>query len=218
MSASETVYLLHGLCRTSPSMWLLGRRLRRAGYRTHLFSYLSFRGTVQRHAGKLRQFIDSQQQRHGDTRFHLVGHSLGALVSRYYACHFASAQLQRLVMLAPPNKPATLANRLQHHWFYRAITGAAGQQLADTEFYQQAFPSCQHEVGVIAGRRKRHEGAARMPSGGDDYIVTVEETKFEEMKDWIAICSGHTFIMYRRDTFELVLHFLKHGNFSAANF
>lgn len=76
---SEAVVLIHGLYLHSFCMELLARRLRRAGYRTILFSYPSLGKTVPDSAQMLAQRLMGLEL----PVVHFIAHSLGGLVVRY---------------------------------------------------------------------------------------------------------------------------------------
>jgi pimeloyl-ACP methyl ester carboxylesterase len=219
MSPKEKIILLHGLGRTPLSMLLLAWRLRQCGYEVFNFGYASmFRG-IPEHAEKLKRYIEKKLQERGVGPFYLVGHSLGSLVARYYAGHFPSPHLKRLVMLAPPNQSPRLVHWLQGkvllRQFFRLITGKSGQQIGDPKFYEENFPPCNYPVGVIAGDCFRGDPHLPVYNQPNDLILGVDETKFKTMTSWVSIHSGHTFIMDHRQTAQLVVCFLRNGDFNS---
>lgn len=210
---NEVVILLHGLGRSRLSMMLLAYRLKKSGYQVLNFGYFSLRGTIRQHAEKLSKFIARHHQLIDNHPFHLVGHSLGCVVARYYAGHCPSPLLRRIVMLAPPNRPPRLAQFLRNFFLYRWLTGQVGQELADDEFYADNLPVCRYEIGIVAGKLGNGKPHARVFRQAHDFILNIDETRLQEMRDWIVISSSHTFIMNRRQTFELVQRFLQCGHF-----
>src|SRR5688500_3170801 len=76
----ELVFLVHGMGRTPLSMFLLGRRLERAGYRVASFGYLSTTGTVADLGAALARRVEAMA---GEApAVHFVGHSLGNIIVR----------------------------------------------------------------------------------------------------------------------------------------
>ena len=101
----ETVLLVHGVLMTARVMAVLARRLRGCGYRTQLFDYPTRRRSLRENAESLARFVEGLDA----DRIHLVGHSMGGLISaRYLLDHqgeFAGAALSgaALEMSEPPS-------------------------------------------------------------------------------------------------------------------
>jgi hypothetical protein len=194
----DLVVLVHGLGRTPLSMWLLGRRLERAGYRVGHFGYVSLHGRVAGIGAGLGEWVERVQ---GDApRVHYVGHSLGCIVVRWMLSHARPARSGRVVMLAPPNRGSAAADR----WARRI---------------GWAVPSL-HELATVEGSTAR---SLRLPEAVDvgviaglrDAKVRVEETHLEGERDHTVVSSRHSFIMNRRDVHRLVCRFLASGRFGA---
>ncbi|PIP83937.1 MAG: hypothetical protein CO113_02180 [Elusimicrobia bacterium CG_4_9_14_3_um_filter_62_55] len=203
---AETVYLLHGMGRTRASMLLLSLRLEKAGYRTVNFRYSQTTHSLDEITERL---LESVERDAGGGKYHLIGHSLGNIVIRNGFKTGFPPGLGRIVMLAPPNRPAALAARFKGNVLYHWITGDSGQKLSEAEFYD-SLPVPSAEFAVIAGTR----GTTLLSGAPNDGIVLVESTKLAGMKDFAELRHAHTFIMNARDTFELCRRFLSVGTFS----
>jgi pimeloyl-ACP methyl ester carboxylesterase len=192
----ELVVLVHGLGRTPLSMWLLGRRLERAGFRVGHFGYVSVGGRVAGIGAGLAEWVARVR---GDApRVHFVGHSLGGIVVRWLLSHARPARCGRVVMLAPPNQGAAAADR-----WARAL-GWAVPYLHEIRTHEQSTARSLRlpegvDVGVIAGER--------------DGKVQVAETHLEGERDHAVVPGFHSFIMNRRDVHALVCRFLARGRF-----
>jgi hypothetical protein len=147
-------------------------------------------------------------ERVGTPTYHLIGHSLGNVIIRNGFRKSYRGGLKRIVMLAPPNRPARLAQALEDNPLYEWITGDSGQKLADHDFYE-VLPVPNVEFGVIAGN-KGQRISFEEPNDG---VVLVESTKLEGMSDWIVLDRIHTFIMNAEETFEYSRRFLETGSF-----
>jgi hypothetical protein len=202
----EAVVLLHGMGRSWISMSLLGHRLKRRGYETHLFGYRPRRPTLDDLSLSLRRFV---VERVRAEVYHFIGHSLGNVIVRNGFREGFRPGLGRMVMLAPPNRPARLAANLRDNRVFRYWTGDSGQKLADPEFYR-TLPVPQVEFGVIVGDRG-HQIGFEEPNDG---VVSVEGAKLEGMSDFIVLHHTHTLIMMARDTAELCHRFLSSGRFT----
>jgi pimeloyl-ACP methyl ester carboxylesterase len=152
---------------------------------------------------------------------HFVGHSLGNLVIRRYLTDRDKArpeargpQLGRIVMLAPPNQGAQIAEQLHDNKLFQLIFGVSGNQLSGQwgKVEQRlAIPTC--PFGIIAGGRGDEGVNNPMLSGDDDFIVTVEETRLAGAADFLVVPALHTFIMDDPAVRESTLRFLQHGYF-----
>lgn len=200
-----TIVLLHGQGRTRLSMVVLGKRFRSAGYQTMNFPYNQMTDSLDEISDQLIEFIAKKAK---STNYHLIGHSLGNIIIRNAFRKDYPDGLGKIVMLAPPNQPAHLAQRLKKNPIYRLFTGDSGQKLSEEQFYR-ALPTPRVPFGVIAGDK----GQSLTFSEPNDGVVTVESTKLEGMADWILLHHGHTFIMNCKDTFEHCERFIELGRF-----
>lgn len=205
--AQETVVLLHGMGRTRVSMAVLQKRLAGAGYETLNFPYGQTRASLDELSGDLAAFLN---ERVATPRYHLVGHSLGNIIVRHAMRKSLRPGLGRVVMLAPPNRPARLAKMLRDNGLYRVLMGDSGQKLGDDAFYA-TLPAPSVEFGVIAGDK----GQGMTFSEPNDGLVEVDGTRLEGMKDFAVVHHTHTFLMNAPDTFALCRRFLETGRFAA---
>lgn len=200
----ETVFLIHGMGRSRLSMSLLGARLRREGFRTVNVPYSQTTASF----GEISAALRRRAAAAGGGRYHLVGHSLGAVVIREGFREGYPPGLGRVVMLAPPNSPPHLALKLGSFAPYRWLCGDSGRKLADPAFYA-ALPVPAAEFAVLAGDR----GSRLNSEEPNDGVVTVAETRLEGMKAFKVLRRTHTFLMNAPETAPLVASFLKTGSF-----
>jgi pimeloyl-ACP methyl ester carboxylesterase len=202
----ETVVLLHGMGRSRLSMLVLKSRLEKAGYAVLNFPYAPPLETLDAITRDLDLFLREKVR---TDCYHLVGHSLGNIVIRNAFKHEMKPGLGRVVMLAPPNRPAYLAAELKDVDVYKWLTGDSGQKLSSEEFYR-TLPVPDVAFGIIAGDR----GQRFTFDEPNDGIITVESTKLDGMKDWILLHHTHTFMMNSKDTAAQCIHFLQTGAFA----
>jgi triacylglycerol lipase len=193
----ELVVLVHGLARTPLSMFVLGRRLERAGYRVGHFGYVSVGGGVAALGPGLAAWVRRVQ---GDaSRVHYVGHSLGCIVIRWLLAHARPPRSGRVVMLAPPNQGAAAADRWAR-WLGWAVPHLHDLGTHEGSVARSLRLPADVDVGVIAGER--------------DGTVRVEETHLEGERDHVLVPCQHTFIMNRADVHRMVCRFLHDGRFA----
>lgn len=219
----RVVLVLHGLGRSRASMAGLVQHLEEAGDWTVLnVSYASTRASLADHAASLARVI---RQLEGVEEIYFVAHSMGNLVVRHLLYDQLVAarglgqdpRIRRIVMLAPPNSGAALAERFQYDPTFRLLFGEGGQQFTtDWERVQHhlAVPSC--AFGIIAGSVGRQPGGNPWVEGDDDLIVSVDETRLPGAADFVVVPGLHSFIMDHPLVREYTLRFLQHGYFISA--
>lgn len=211
-SSDECVILLHGLGRTSRSMKKLEKKLETSGYIVWNEGYPSREQTIEELASVVGEGIRECRKRNA-AKVHFVTHSLGGILVRRYFQDHASAEARRVVMLGPPNHGSEITDRHKDAWWYRKATGPAGQQLGTgPDSLPNRMRSVPLEIGVIAG-----SGGSDLFSSesreANDGKVSVESTKLAEMKDFLVVDTGHTFMMNDDEVIGQTLHFLKQGRF-----
>ena len=140
--------------------------------------------------------------------------------------HRADPRIKRIVMLAPPNNGAKLAQLLADNKLFKSIAGPTGAELgphwAELEKHL-AIPTC--EFGIIAGGRDEahsdgkgdEHGRNPLLQGDDDLIVAVPETKLPGASDFLVLPALHAFMMDEPKVQEATLSFLLHGYFESAD-
>lgn len=193
-------------------MTLAGRWLRRAGFHVINIGYPSRRRDVDRLAACVAKQLPSPEQR--PPRLHVLTHSMGGIVFRRLHTTQPIPGLGRVVMLSPPNRGSRLARKLGRYRAGRWLLGPAFAELGpDWETLEAMLGSIDFDLGVIAGDGPRYHPYAPFLEGVHDGTVEVVETQLADMKDFLVVRSGHTFIMNRREVLRQAVHFFRHGKF-----
>lgn len=96
----DVVVCLHGILATAGVLRPLRKRLQRGlGVATATFSYAPSGHGVEALSQRLGSILGELPER---ARIHLVGHSLGGVVARYYAVHAGDERIVQTVSLAAP--------------------------------------------------------------------------------------------------------------------
>lgn len=213
----ECVIVLHGMGRTQSSMGRIENHLLQAGYTVWNESYASTSEnlTVLADAavGSGIKYCNARKAQ----KIHLVTHSLGGILVRIYLQDKHIENLGRIVMLAPPNHGSEIAELLKEYSVYEMAMGPAGQALGTgPDSVPNQLQPIEGEIGVIAGNFTSDPWFSPLIPGEDDGKVSVERAKLKEMKDFLVVDSGHTFIMRNDAVIDQVIMFLRHGMFDHA--
>lgn len=181
--ADHLVVLLHGLGRTRHSLVRMDRALTSAGFTTLRLGYPSMRQTIDRHAAAVAERLGRIPT---PKKLSFVTHSLGGLVVRQLFTLDAPwrAAVSRIVMLAPPNRGASLASALDKGGVVRGLMGPSYGQIA--EGYAERLPVPDVPFAIFAG------DAPGVPGDG---LLTVDETRLQGAAEHHVVPVIHTFIM-----------------------
>jgi pimeloyl-ACP methyl ester carboxylesterase len=207
---TETVVLVHGVWMTGLEMSLLALRLRRCGYRTVQFRYRSLRHPVAHNAQRLCKRIGEQ----GDTRVHIVAHSLGGIVSLQALQDQPDLISGHIVLLGSPVNGSVIAQRVNRHGLIRWSIGRSGEGglLGGGPRWHG-----KQDLGVIAGTRPFGVGTFLGGfDGPNDGTVAVEETRLEHVTAGTTFHSSHFGMLYSGRVAAAVCSFLDHGYFDPA--
>lgn len=241
IKAKQCVIVLHGMGRTAYSMSKLSEHLQGLGYTVWNEGYPSLSATVEELSDKT---IDSAvkfcRQQSADS-IHFVTHSLGGILLRSYLQekdlqekdlqenghhekdleiasprHQVIPELEKIVMLSPPNHGSEVVDEWGDWWIFGAVLGPAALQLGTTGFVESLQP-IPGVIGIITGNESSDPWFSGDIPGPDDGKVSVESAKLEEMTDFLVMPVGHTFIMSDDAVLAQIEYFLKHGAFDGAN-
>ena len=210
MPATEQVVLVNGLWFGNAVLWLLVRRLRRAGFAVHSFSYPTVRNDLRANADRLQCFL---AQLPGEV-VHLVGFSLGGLVIRALFRFHPEQRPGRIVLLGSPQVRSRAAEALARSRFpVRWI----GRSLADLNAGRpQAWAWPARDTGVIAGTLPTGLGRllTRLPAPHDG-TVALEETRLPHARASLALRVSHFGLLLSPTVARQIGEFLRTGVFRA---
>ncbi|HHF7367473.1 TPA: esterase/lipase family protein [Legionella bozemanae] len=200
----EIIVLIHGLMRTSLSMWPLKIYLKRQGYLVYSYSYPSAKYSIQEHGIYLNQFIKNLLEKNPGVKINFITHSLGGIITREALSSFSPKQLKNigsLIMLAPPNQGSKLAKLSTE--IFPMLTSPIKPLVelsSDHTSYVHHVLVPNIKIGIIAGRY--------------DAKVPPEFARLEGQNEPMIVDSNHTFIMNNAKTRQLIMSFLKKGTFA----
>jgi pimeloyl-ACP methyl ester carboxylesterase len=84
-AAGTPILLVHGIMDNRSVFTVFRRSLRRRGFgAVHAVNYSFFTGDIRTAAYQLRGHVEELRERTGADKVHIVGHSLGGMIARYY--------------------------------------------------------------------------------------------------------------------------------------
>lgn len=110
-TAATPILLVHGIVDNHSIFSVMGRALRRRGFRNiSSFDYGPLTRDIRRAAEDLAVTVDGLVRSSGYERIHLIGHSLGGLIGRYYVQRMAGdTRVHTLITLGTPHAGTALA-------------------------------------------------------------------------------------------------------------
>ena len=212
-ATNECVVLLHGLLRSASSMEKMEHAFLKEGAKVDNVDYPSRDHPVEDPAPLIINKVVNTCPNGSTIDF--VTHSLGGILVRYYLEHHELSRLGRVVMLAPPNKGSEAVDSVKDFPGYLLLKGPAGTQLGTGDSsIPAAMGPVEFEVGIIAGTKTINSILSRFLPNPDDGKVSVESTKVEGMKDFIAVPLSHAFIMQMPLVIKQVLRFIQTREFA----
>ncbi len=197
----ETVLLVHGHAAHPVLLEPLRRALERQGFRALNWRYRSLRGSIEVHAEKLAAAARALDEDAAVARLHFVGHSMGAIVVRRALTMMRPRKLGRVVLLAPPNRGARLADLALRLFGPRSIAATELCSRPDS-YVNRLAPPTDLDCGIIAASW--------------DHAVSLGSTYLPDQRDHLVLRSLHTLPLHRHAPAQ-VGHFLRTGRFMRAS-
>jgi len=116
VAAGTPIILVHGLVDNRSIFTLLRRALRRRGFgRVMTLNYSPFTQDIRTVAARLAQLVETTCEETGYERVHVVGHSLGGVIARYYVQRLGGdTRVHTLCTLGSPHNGTFAAHLLPH--------------------------------------------------------------------------------------------------------
>ncbi|MDX5976868.1 esterase/lipase family protein [Vreelandella alkaliphila] len=209
---ASCVILLHGLARTNSAMEPLENALKEEGFLPINEGYPSREYPIEQLAEiAIRPALEKCPK---GEKVNFVTHSLGGILVRQYLSRHDVANLNRVVMLGPPNQGSEVVDELRDVPGFHFINGDAGMQLGTDELsIPNTLGKANFDVGIIAGTSSINWILSSLIPGTDDGKVSIESTKLDGMNDHIEMPVTHPFMMKNDRVIAQVVNYLKNGSF-----
>jgi hypothetical protein len=197
----DAVLLVHGHAAPAVLLEPLRRALARQGFRAVNWRYGSLRGSIEVHAARLAAKAKELDEDAAVARLHFVGHCMGAIVVRRALAINRPRKLGRVVLLAPPNRGARLAD-FGLRLFGGSVIAARELCSHPDSYVNRLAPSADLDCGVIAASW--------------DHAVSLPSTHLPGERDHLVLHGLHTLTLHRHTPAQ-VGHFLREGRFMRAS-
>ncbi len=212
------VILLHGLGRTHRSMKKMALAIAAQGYEVNNLSYPSTKMNL-KHLVALYLAPAVEKQRSQKKSVYFVTHSMGGILVRAYLQQYPDAPVERVVMLAPPNRGSEIIDYLGGSKLFAFIFGPAALQLSTApDALVNTLPAPGVPTGIIAGTKSLNPISSFIIPGKDDGKVSVQRTQLAGAESkpgcFLQVPCAHTFLMNNPYVIQQTLEFLTHGSFA----
>ena len=205
-NSKTDVILVHGLWYGSWALRALSRRLRRDGFKVHLFTYPATSVSLAAHAGSLYEFARTTKA----DSLHFLGHSLGGLVVLRMLSENPGLPPGRVVLLGSPLGGSIVARRMRNLPGSRKLLGEVRTAL---ELGYSRLPK-DRETGLIAGSMGLGLGLLMGGTGGPgDGTVSLNEASTPGLHDRMVLPVSHSGLLYSDKVARHAANFLEAGRF-----
>ena len=213
--SSQKIYLIHGFGSSPVFMKSIEHYLEKNGKTVVNFGYPS----LTRELTACGDSLYARIKRDTLDTVSFVTHSMGALVVRSITgkmeADSAFPVVYRIVMVAPANKGAELADLFSKGKVWRYVLGPNLQHLTtDSASLANRLPiPGKYEIGVIVGVKGDLKGYNPFIKGDNDGYLTPESARLGTEKETYYVTSEHSMIIHNKKVLRLILKFLQNGTF-----
>jgi pimeloyl-ACP methyl ester carboxylesterase len=209
----DYVILLHGIARSSNHMKPIEKYLTAKNYDVININYPSTDHKIEDLIDIIYKILD--QNITESKKINFIGYSMGGLVTRALIHKYRPKNLNKVILLAPPNRGSEVADFFKNNFLYKKIYGKSGQELTtkDNKNLEKILGIVDYPLGIIAGNFTIDPISSYLIPGDDDGKVSIKSTKIDNMTDHIVISVSHTFFPSNKNVHKQILYFLEYGSF-----
>jgi hypothetical protein len=213
--ASHKVYIIHGYANPKSIMNDIYRDVKKAGFIAENYAYPGLYMELDSIGKKLYQDVLNDDV----DSVSFVTHSMGGLVVRamlkYSGTDLSFPKIYRIVMIAPPNRGADIADFFKEAKNVKVLLGPNVEKMqTDSTSYANQLPiPFNTEIGIIVGVRRNERGYNHLIPGNNDGLLTPERVYLGNEKDVAIVNYDHLGVIKRKKSRRLVIEFLQTGVF-----
>ncbi|MCX7727333.1 MAG: hypothetical protein N2053_10860 [Chitinispirillaceae bacterium] len=218
-NASHKIYLLHGFGSLPLSLIRIEQELSKRGYSVKNYGYNSLYTELDTVGFKLYRELSSSK--YDSVSF--ITHSMGALVVRSMCKYIDTISsfplIFRMVMIAPPNRGAEIADFFSSNSILNTLLGPNLQKMrTDTNSYVMhlPLPLCK-EAGVIIGIKRKGFWFRKDINEFSDGYLTPKRSVLGIEKDIAIVNEYHSMLTMKKEVVNLVVNFIENGSFLQKN-
>lgn len=217
---SYKVYVIHGYGGTTTMMSKIDKSIKNEHFITENFAYKSI--TVDLDSIGMELYLNIK--RSGFDTVSFVTHSMGGLVVRSMLQYSQKDKnfpvIHRIVMLAPPNGGAEIADFFTKKPGMKRLLGPNVEHMrTDSNSYAHKLPIPNNsELGIIIGIRGKSKGYNPFIPSDNDGLLTPKSAKLGVEKEIVYVYEDHNIMTQKTLICKLVNDFLKLGKFDNTSF
>jgi hypothetical protein len=212
---SHKVYIIHGYANPRTIMNKIYKDVKKAGYTCENYAYDGLYTELDTIGKNL--YLKIMEDKPDSVSF--ITHSMGGLVVRamlkFSGMNPDFPYLYRIIMIAPPNEGADIADFFKSTKSLKKILGPNVEKMeTDSTSYANKLPiPFNTEIGILVGVRKKETGYNPLIVGDNDGLLKPERVILGNEKDIVYVKFDHFGIIRRKKPRKLVVEFLKFGDF-----
>lgn len=212
---NHKTYVIHGYASPRIIMKKIDTRLKKEKYISENYSYRS----ISVNLDTLGKQLYTKIKNSGFDSVSFVTHSMGALVVRSMLQYSLKDKnfpvIFRIVMIAPPNKGAEIADFYSSLFILKHLLGPNVRNMqTDSNSYVNHLPIPSHsQIGIIIGIRGKKHGYNPFIKGDNDWVMTPDKTKLGNENDIAYVKHIHNSLPRKKIVCKLVIEFLQFGSF-----
>ena len=215
VSGKYKIFVIHGYGSPKILMGKINRSIEDEHFLTENYGYKSMLEDLDTLGKQLYVNI----KKSGVDSVSFVTHSMGALVVRSMLQYSTKDKnfpiIFRIVMIAPPNRGAEIADIYSSIGIIQKLLGPNIQNMkTDSGSYANKLPVPNNsEIGIIIGIRGKKYGYNPFINGDNDGLLLRKERRWGLRRTLQSLKSEHSLLTQNKTVCKLVIEFLKSGLF-----
>lgn len=213
LEKKEAVILMHGLAHIKWGLRHIEHALKQQGYKVVNLDYPSRKYTIPQITKNFLLPVFNKLSEEYDI-IHLIGHSMGSIIIRYFKEHYDNNKIGNLVQITPPNNGSELASFAYSYPLLKFYFGPALNDLVvNGSIYNLLTKEPNYKLGIIAAKKSRWPFTIFNNTEDNDGIISLNSMKLKNTKDIIILNEDHLSVLNSKATINAIIKYLKEGKF-----